>query len=144
MDESDYKILEILKKNARTGYSDISLEIGLSTPTIRDRIIRMEGDGIIRGYAPILDYAKLGLTLTAFIGVTLNHPSCCREDVVMTLRTMSEIIEAHYTDGDEDMIVKVVCKDTSAFLKLLARITSIEGVGKTRSVISLSTEIFHG
>jgi DNA-binding Lrp family transcriptional regulator len=104
----------------------------------------MEGDGIIRGYAPILDYAKLGLTLTAFIGVTLNHPSCCREDVVMTLRTMSEIIEAHYTDGDEDMIVKVVCKDTSAFLKLLARITSIEGVGKTRSVISLSTEIFHG
>ena len=36
MDESDLKIIEILKKNARIGYSDISLEIGLSTPTIRD------------------------------------------------------------------------------------------------------------
>ena len=143
MDESDLKIIEILKKNARIGYSDISLEIGLSTPTIRDRVIRMEHDGIIKGYAPILDYSKLGLTLIAFIGVTLNHPSCCREDVVSALRNMSEIIEAHYTDGDEDMIVKVVCKDTSAFLMLLAKITSIEGVSKTRSVISLSTEILH-
>ena len=143
MDENDLKILEILKKNARIGYSDISLEIGLSTPTIRDRVIRMERDGIIKGYTPILDYTKLGLSLTAFIGVTLNHPSCCREDVVSALRNMSEIIEAHYTDGDEDMIVKVICKDSSAFLMLLAKITSIEGVGKTRSVISLSTEILH-
>jgi DNA-binding Lrp family transcriptional regulator len=143
MDENDLKILEILKKNARIGYSDISQAIGLSTPTIRDRVIRMERDGIIKGYTPIFDYSKLGLTLTAFIGIILNHPSCCREDVVSALKNMKEIIEAHYTDGDEDMIVKVVCKDTSAFLKLLANITSIEGVGKTRSVISLSTEISH-
>jgi Lrp/AsnC family leucine-responsive transcriptional regulator len=71
-------------------------------------IIKMERDGIIQGYAPILEYAKLGLNLTAFIGVTLNHPARCREDVITALRSMTEIIEAHYTDGDEDMIVKIV------------------------------------
>ncbi len=101
----------------------------------------MEQDGIIKGYVPILDNSRLGLNTTAFIGVTLAHPQCCREDVVNKIAEMPEVVEAHYTDGDEDMLLKVVCRDTTALLKLLSDMTVIAGVSKTRSVISLSNQL---
>ncbi|MCX6648841.1 MAG: Lrp/AsnC family transcriptional regulator [Candidatus Bathyarchaeota archaeon] len=141
MDATDLKIIDMLKANARISFSDISREIGLSTPTIRERILNLEGDGVIKGYIPLLDNSRLGLNTTAFIGVTLDHPQCCREDVVKAIARMPEVVEAHFTDGDEDMILKVVCKDTTALLRLLSELTASEGVARTRSVISLSNEI---
>ena len=141
MDSTDLKIIDMLKANARVSFSDVSREIGLSTPAIRDRILNMEQEGIIKGYIPLLNNSRLGLNTTAFIGVTLSHPQCCREDVVKRIEEMPEVVEAHYTDGDEDMLLKVVCRDTTALLRLLSEMTTIEGVAKTRSVISLSNEL---
>ena len=141
MDATDNKIIDLLKSDARMSFSDISREIGLSTPAIRERVLGLEKEGIIKGYAPLLDYPKLGLNTTAFIGVTLAHPACCREDVVKKIGKMPEVVEAHYTDGEEDMLLKAICRDTSAFLRLLSELTAIEGVSKTRSVISLANEI---
>lgn len=141
MDATDLKIIDMLKVNARVSFSDISREIGLSTPTIRERIMGLEEEGVIKGYMPLLDNAKLGMNTTAFIGVTLAHPQCCREDVVEAIVKMPEVVEAHFTDGDEDMLLKAVCKDTTALLRLLSEITGSKGVSKTRSVISLSNEI---
>jgi DNA-binding Lrp family transcriptional regulator len=65
MDKTDLKILELLKKDARIPLSHISEEIGLSSPSIKDRISKMETDGVILGYRPILDYSKLGLRARA-------------------------------------------------------------------------------
>jgi Lrp/AsnC family leucine-responsive transcriptional regulator len=141
MDATDLKIIDMLKANARVSFSDVSREIGLSTPAIRERIMGLEEDGVIKGYMPILDNSKLGMNTTAFIGVTLAHPQCCREDVVEAIGKMPEVVEAHFTDGDEDMLLKAVCKDTTALLRLLSELTGSKGVSKTRSVISLASEI---
>lgn len=141
MDATDLKIIDMLKTNARMSFSDISREIGLSTPAIRERILNLEEEGVIKGYIPLLDNSRLGLNTTAFIGVTLAHPQCCREDVVKAMAKIPEVVEAHFTDGEEDMLLKIVCKDTTAFLRLLSEMTAVEGVAKTRSVISLSNEI---
>lgn len=141
MDATDLKIIDMLKTNARMSFSDISREIGLSTPAIRERILNLEEEGVIKGYIPLLDNSRLGLNTTAFIGVMLAHPQCCREDVVKAMAKIPEVVEAHFTDGEEDMLLKIVCKDTTAFLRLLSEMTAVEGVAKTRSVISLSNEI---
>jgi Lrp/AsnC family leucine-responsive transcriptional regulator len=141
VDATDLKIIELLKTDARMSFSDISREIGLSTPAIRDRVIALEKNGVIKGYAPLLDLAQLGMKTTAFVGVTLAHSMCCREDVVKSFAEMPQIVEAHFTDGEEDMLLKVICEDTTAFLKLLSDMTNVKGVARTRSIISLSTAI---
>jgi len=61
MDEVDARIIELLQKDGRIALADISREVGLSSPTIKDRIGKLESEGVILGYGPILDYAKLGL-----------------------------------------------------------------------------------
>lgn len=141
MDETDYRILKMLRENARIPLSHISQEIGLSSPSIRDRITKMENEGIILGYRPILDHSKLGLSITAFINVRLTYPNCCTDQFIDEVKEITEIVEGHYTDGNEDMILKVVVRDPSHLRDILLRINSLPGVSNSNSIISLTNPI---
>lgn len=141
MDETDYKILRMLRENARIPLSHISEEVGLSSPSIRDRINKMESEGIILGYRPILDHSKLGLTITAFINVRLVYPHCCTDQFIEEIKEITEVVEGHYTDGDEDMLLKVVVRDPSHLRDILLRINSLPAVSNSKSIISLTNPI---
>ncbi len=56
MDEADHEILRLLRVNARATLAYISGEIGLSSPSVKDRIEKMEREGVILGYRPVLDH----------------------------------------------------------------------------------------
>ena len=68
MDPIDYKILEILKKNAREKASNISKEIHLSVSSVIERIHHMEKEGIIQGYTTLI---------RTVWGMILLHSSKC-------------------------------------------------------------------
>ena len=55
MDETDSRILEVLKDNARLSYSEIGKTIGLSRVSVRNRVESMEKKGIIKGYRTLID-----------------------------------------------------------------------------------------
>jgi Lrp/AsnC family leucine-responsive transcriptional regulator len=99
MDKFDEEIIRLLKKDGRIALAEISREVGLSSLTNKDRIGKLEEDGVILGYRPLLEYSKLGLGMTAFIGLTLDFHTCCQRDVDEALKAMGEVVEAHYTDG---------------------------------------------
>jgi DNA-binding Lrp family transcriptional regulator len=141
MDETDYMILKLLRENARIPLSHISEQIGLSSPSIRDRITKMESEGIILGYRPVLDYSKLGLSITSFVSVRLRYPSCCTEEFIEEVKGISEVVEGHYTDGDEDMMLKVLVKDPSHMQEVLLKINSLPGITHSKSIISLTNPI---
>ena len=50
MDETDKKILNLLKENARAPYSEIAQQVALSSPAVKERITKMEYLGIIEKY----------------------------------------------------------------------------------------------
>jgi Lrp/AsnC family transcriptional regulator for asnA, asnC and gidA len=141
MDEIDKQILELLKKDARTPLSHISEEVGLSSPSIKDRITKMEQEGVILGYRPILDYAKLGLPLTAYVNLRLHYPLCCTDEFIEAIKKIDEVVEGHYTDGEEDMLLKVVASEPSHLQQILLKINSLPGVANSNSIISLTTPI---
>ncbi len=141
MDDTDRKIIELLGRDGRMALADISREIGLSSPTIKDRITRLESEGVILGYRPLLDYSKLGLGMTAYVGLTLDFHTCCQGDVDEALKAMEEVIEAHYTDGEWDMLIKVRVADPSALMGLLQKLNMVKGVTNSRTIISLANPI---
>lgn len=141
MDETDTKILDLLKTDARISLSRISEEIGLSSPSIRDRITKMEQEGIILGYRPVLDYSKLGLPMTAFIKLRLKYPHCCTEEFISEIQQIEEVTEGHYTDGEEDMLLKIVAREPRHLQEILLRINSLPGVASSSSIISLTNPI---
>lgn len=131
----------MLRENARIPLSHISEEIGLSSPSIRDRITKMESDGVILGYRPVLDNSKLGLSITSFVSVRLRYPSCCTDEFIDEVKEISEVVEGHYTDGDEDMILKVLVREPSHLQDVLLQINSLAAVSNSKSIISLTTPI---
>jgi Lrp/AsnC family transcriptional regulator for asnA, asnC and gidA len=141
LDETDYMILKLMRDNARIPLSHISKEIGLSSPSIRDRIDKMENEGVILGYRSILDHKKLGLAITAFVNVRLKYPNCCTDEFIESIKEINEVVEGHYTDGDEDMLLKIVVRDTGHLREVLLRLNSMRSVTNSKSIISLSTPI---
>jgi len=141
MDKVDVEIIRLLKSDGRMALADISKEVGLSSPTIKDRINKLEAEGVILGYRPLLDYGKLGLGLTAYVGLTLDFHTCCQGDVDTALQKMQEIVEAHYTDGEWDMLIKVQVENPSGLMGFLQRLNAVSGITNSRTIISLATPI---
>ena len=141
LDETDNQILGILLRDSRTPLAHISKVVGISSPAIRERINKMKKKGIIKGFSTIIDYKKLGLGLTAFIGLSMDDSRCCQEDVFTELESIPRVLEAHFTNGDEDILVKVVTENTETLVGVLGQMNAIDGVNRTKTLIALRTPI---
>lgn len=139
MDILDKQILKELMDNGRVTLAELSEKLGLSSPSLSERMKKLERQGIIKGFAAIVDPEKIGFHLLAFIEVTLEKPSHRHSFLAMVGNT-EEITECHHTAGDFDYLLKVRCRNTAHLETLISdRIKSVEGVVRTRTNIVLST-----
>jgi Lrp/AsnC family transcriptional regulator, leucine-responsive regulatory protein len=69
LDAVDSRIIEALVRNARVAMSDLAREIGMSPPSVAERVRRLEAAGIIRGYTVEIDAKALGYTLEAIVRI---------------------------------------------------------------------------
>jgi len=72
MDALDRSILEELNIDARRSHREIAHRLKVSPTTVSHRVARLEEDGVIRGYVPLLDDEKLGWDLWAAVGVRIS------------------------------------------------------------------------
>jgi DNA-binding Lrp family transcriptional regulator len=73
LDETDRGILQELNADARRSHRLIAHRLKIAPTTVSSRIARMEHDGIIRGYVPLLDDEALGWDLWATIGIRISR-----------------------------------------------------------------------
>lgn len=141
IDKIDRAIMQILLKNARTPYTDIAQKLIVSAGTIHVRMKKLERMGVVLGTELIIDSAKLGYDLTAFIGVFLEK-GMNYKDVIPALKKIDEIIEAYYTTGGYSIFIKVVCRNTTHLRKVLnEKIQAVAGIQRTETMISLEQSI---
>src|SRR5919204_1605493 len=67
MDAIDQQIVALLRENARRSFQDIGRRVSLSAPAVKRRVDRLELDGVIRGYAALIDPAAFGWHTHAFV-----------------------------------------------------------------------------
>ena len=141
IDKLDREILEILMKDAKVPYTDIAKRLIVSPGTIHVRMKRMERRGIVMGTTLILDPAKIGYDLTAFVGIYLIKGSVYKE-VIDQIDNIPEIIEAHYTTGEYSIFAKVICKNTDHLREVInEKLQPVDGVSRTETIISLGESI---
>lgn len=140
LDEVDRQILSLLQKNCKLPLAKIGEKVGLSAPSIIERIKRLEDGGVIQGYTAILDARKLGKDITAFIGVLIGHPKLIGA-FEQTIEGLEDILECHHVTGEYTLLLKVKTANTSSLEELISRIRFIEGVERTETMIVLSTHI---
>ena len=136
IDEKDLEIIEVMQRDGRGTYADIGKAVGLAPSSVHERVRKLEQRGVITGYGPRIDPAKLGLKLLAFVSL-VSSETC--SNLAERLRGWPEIEEFHSVAGEECAIVKVRTEDTSSLEDLLERFRAIPGVERTRSTIVLRT-----
>jgi Lrp/AsnC family transcriptional regulator len=123
MDRLDRQILRLLAADASLSLAEIAERVGLTPTPCWKRIRRMEQAGIITGRVAVLDPAKVGLPVSAFVAVeTADHSSGWLQNFAQVVAGMSEIIEAWRMSGDVDYLLHVVVPDIAAYDEFYRRL----------------------
>ena len=99
---------------------------------------KLERAGVITGYHAVVDGRRLGLDLTAFIGVSINYPKMI-ESFEREVDLMPAVLECHHVTGAHSLLLKVKTWNTRSLESLISRIRSIEGVLRTDTMVVFST-----
>ena len=112
MDIIDKKILTILQERARIKKSEMARELGIPATTLQERIRRLEAKGIIKNYRAVIDHEKIGLSVRAFVSVTLDRhePSDIRS-FEKSIRTIPNIKACYHLSGRFDYLLLLLAKD---------------------------------
>jgi Lrp/AsnC family leucine-responsive transcriptional regulator len=138
LDDIDAKILDILQRHGRTKRNDLAEKVGLSLPSVSERLRKLEENGTITGYYATVDAKKLGRDITAFIFVT-SDSSKHYGQLVDHAAALDEILECHAVTGEGSHLLKVRTANTASLERLLAKIQSWPGILSTRTNLVLST-----
>ena len=131
MDRYDRQILAILQQEGRISNQDLADRIGLSPSPCLRRVRTLEEAGLIIGYRAFLDARKLGLTLMALIGISMDlHTPERFAQLEASIMEIPEVLECLLITGQQsDYQLKVVVRDMDAYQDLLLnKITRIQGV----------------
>ena len=140
-DNVDLGILQELMRDADKPYTEIARKVHVSPGTVHVRMHKMEEAGVVKGATLVIDNAKLGLDLTAFLGIYLAKSSLY-DEVLCSLEEIPEISTIHYTTGNYNMFVRIHCRNTEHLKNLLHdKIQLIEGIVRTETIISLEESL---
>lgn len=138
LDDIDIKILNILQKAGRTKRNKIAEEVGLSIPSVSDRLNKLEEKRIIEGYYAKLSKKAFGYDIMAFIVVIMDS-SKHYKNLITKVEKIPEIIECHSVLGEGSHMLKTIVKNTESLEKLLSEIQSWTGVMATKTTFVLSS-----
>jgi len=105
LDNTDLKILKLLKANCKAQFRDIGEAVHLTGQAVSNRISRMEHLGVIKGYSILLDEKLLGNSLTAYITIfmkTTNHGA-----FHTFLNDNDSVMEANRISGEGCYLLKI-------------------------------------
>jgi Lrp/AsnC family leucine-responsive transcriptional regulator len=131
LDRYDRQILDLLQQDGRISNQDLADRIGLSPSPCLRRVRALEEAGLISGYRALLDAKKLGLSLMALIGISMDQHTPERfANLEASIADIPEVLECLLITGQQsDYQLKVVVRDMDAYQDLLLnKITRIQGV----------------
>jgi Lrp/AsnC family transcriptional regulator, leucine-responsive regulatory protein len=140
IDEIDLRILDMLQRNGKLSQAKIAGAVGLTTPSVNERIKKMERHGMIKGFVALLDHEKMGFPLTAYVDVALENPRF-EKSFVDDLEKLLAVQECHYLAGEYAYRLKVKAADPATLADFLQRrLLGIKGVSRLRTHVSLASK----
>ncbi len=136
LDTIGWKLLKELQEDARLSYAELGRRVGLTTPAVVERMRRLEETGIIAGYRAEIDTKKVGLSITAFIRMSVSGN--VTERITNLVRELPEILECHKGTGGDSFIIKVAVSSVEHLESLIDKLTPY---GTTSTSIVLSSPV---
>jgi Lrp/AsnC family transcriptional regulator, leucine-responsive regulatory protein len=141
LDDIDLEILRVLQKDGKRQNLSLAQDVGLSASPCLRRVKRLEEQGVIRGYAAMINPAAVGVHAIAFVRVTLDRQDTGTVDRFgAQLLKMPEILECYMLSGEFDFLLKVATADATQFQNfMMNQLSRIPGVRNVKTDIPLAT-----
>lgn len=141
LDAIDFMILDILQHEGRVTNADLAQRVGLTPAPTLARVKKLEESGHIKRFVALVDQAKLGMPVTAFVSVILeSHRLSTSQEFVKAVQALPEVLECHHIAGDEDFLLKVVAASPADYESfVLEKLTKIGGIEKVKTIFVLSS-----
>jgi Lrp/AsnC family transcriptional regulator, leucine-responsive regulatory protein len=140
MDKTDIAIIALLQADGRMSLAKIGASVGLSISAVNDRLRGLRARGVLSGTTVIVDPAKVGFGVLAFISVLIDW-SAHNEAFSRAVRDMPEVLECHHVTGDWSYLLKVRTRDNDSLEDLISnRIKALPGVTRSETVFAVGTD----
>ena len=137
LDDKDHKILDLLRQDARLPLKTLAAKVGLARSSLRDRLSRLEADGIIRGYRAEIAAPAPGVS--AYLFVRLKRTPAL--DLIEALRAVPGVRSCVSLTGDVDLLVEISAASTDEVNAVRDRISGHESVADLTTSIVLNRNI---
>lgn len=140
LDNTDWRLLEELQRDARISFSELGRRVGLSAPAVAERVKRLETAGVICGYHAHVNLEALGLPITAFVHMNTNPGENVKERVTQMLQEMPETLDWNDVTGNDCYIIKIAVRSIPHLEQVLVKFRRF---GRTTTSIILSSPAGH-
>ena len=145
LDPSDIRVLRVLQRDASLSIAEVAKEAGMSQTPCWRRIKRLEDSGVITGRIATINWAKLGLSMTAFARIhTTQHSKDWLSTFKKSVNQIPEIVECHRMTGEVDYLLKIVVRDLAhydlVYQRLIKLVPSLSDVSSAFSMELLKSE----
>ncbi len=138
VDEIDRKIVDLLRQDARLTNAALGAQVGLSAPSVFERIRKLEKRGVLKGYTVRVDEAALGKSLTAYIRLTAAYDE--RHDPgLQAIIQDPDVLELYSVAGEDCFLIKTRASDPADLQALVNRIRGHITVQRSVTMIALNT-----
>ena len=133
----DRNILRDLQRDARISFAELARKVGLSTTPCKQRVKKLEQEGVIRGYQAILNPDALAAGLVVFVQIRLNRTAQdVFEDFKKAALELPEVQECYLVSGNFDYLIKARVADMAAYRALLGdTLLALPGVQESTSYV---------
>jgi DNA-binding Lrp family transcriptional regulator len=137
VDAVDRQILNLLQKDCRLSFNKVAGKIGVSVGTAYNRIKSLEAKGVLKGYAVMVDSAKMGYGLTALILVQAEGGHLIEVEEVVA--KVASVIAVYDVTGEYDACIIAKFYDRNSLNTFLKQLSATPYVKRTLTNVALTT-----
>ncbi|MFB6078939.1 MAG: Lrp/AsnC family transcriptional regulator [Halarchaeum sp.] len=132
MDDLDRQILDVLRRDARTPYTEIGDELGVSEGTIRNRVERLQDEGTIERFTIATSTGNVKAMIEVDVAVDVDTHAVGDE-----IAQWDEVDFVWQVSGELDIVVVVDAKDTTRVNELITKTRELDDVTTTKTRLIL-------
>ncbi len=140
-DDLNRRLVAELQRDGRVPHAELAERLGVSRPTIIDRVKRLEAEGVIEGYAARVSAASVQKPVVAFVAVRYkaDNDEALEQRFFRALEKEPDVLEAHTVAGEDCLLLKVVAETPVGMNERLRRIRALGPHVTTRTTVVLQT-----
>ena len=139
IDSLDARLIAVLRDNPRVGLLEVARQLGVARGTVQARLAKLEQRGVITGHGPEVEPRAMGYAISAFVFVDLSQGRL--DEARAAMEAVPEILEADAVSGPQDMVCRIVARDTEHLQELINQLLASPAIRRCTSYIVLSRQV---